>query len=45
LQLTGSRLVADLPDAGGPEDGGTVLLEGAGASLTATVAQPGGKSS
>jgi hypothetical protein len=27
LRLTGLRLVADLPDAGGPEDGGTVTLE------------------
>lgn len=43
VRLTGLRLVADLPDAGGPEDGGTVLLEQAGDSLAATVAQPGGK--
>lgn len=43
VRLTGLRLVADLPDAGGPEDGGTVLLEQDGDSLAATVAQPGGK--
>ena len=39
----GLRLVAELPDAGGQEDGGTVLLEQAGDALTATVVQPGGK--
>ncbi|HEX8868446.1 MAG TPA: hypothetical protein VF821_22500 [Lentzea sp.] len=33
------RLVADLPDAGGAEDGGTVVLE----RDTATVTQPGGE--
>jgi hypothetical protein len=40
---TGLRLVADLPDAGGEEDGGTVVLEQAGDSrpVTASVAQPG----
>ncbi|MCS7477638.1 hypothetical protein ACFFQW_26655 [Umezawaea endophytica] len=27
VRLTGLRLVANLPDAGGPEDGGTVTLE------------------
>src|SRR5687768_17371164 len=43
VRPTGLRLVADLPDAGGPEDGGTVLLEQDGESLAATVAQPGGK--
>jgi hypothetical protein len=43
VRLTALRLVADLPDAGGPEDGGTVLLEQAGDSLAATVTQPGGK--
>jgi hypothetical protein len=43
VRPTGLRLVADLPDAGGPEDGGTVLLEQDGDSLAATVAQPGGK--
>ncbi|MEU0877340.1 hypothetical protein ABZ345_01975 [Lentzea sp. NPDC005914] len=43
VRLSGLRLVADLPDAGGPEDGGTVLLEHDGDSLTATVVQPGGK--
>ncbi|MBB5958590.1 hypothetical protein FHS29_005198 [Saccharothrix tamanrassetensis] len=31
LRLSGLRLVADLPDAGGPEDGGTVTLEQDGA--------------
>ncbi|HEX7309238.1 hypothetical protein [Lentzea sp.] len=36
------RLVADLPDLGGQEDGGTVVLEQAGGSLGASVAQPGG---
>ncbi|MEV0675021.1 hypothetical protein AB0I60_00720 [Actinosynnema sp. NPDC050436] len=29
-RLSGLRLVADLPDAGGPEDGGTVTLEQGG---------------
>ena len=43
VRLTGLRLVADLPDAGGPEDGGTVRLEQDGDLLAATVAQPGGK--
>ncbi|RAS70363.1 hypothetical protein C8D87_101663 [Lentzea atacamensis] len=43
VRLSGMRLVAELPDAGGPEDGGTVLLEQDGEALTATVAQPGGK--
>lgn len=47
VRLTGLRLVADLPDAGGEEDGGTVVLEQAGDSagedLTASVAQPGGE--
>lgn len=43
VRLTGLRLVADLPDAGGPEDGGIVLLEQNGDSLAATVAQPGGR--
>lgn len=37
--MTGLRLVAELPDAGGPEDGGTVVLE----QGTATVTQPGGE--
>jgi len=51
VRLTGLRLVADLPDAGGEEDGGTVVLEQAGDSrpagkdltvpLGASVAQPG----
>lgn len=31
LRLTGFRLTAELPDAGGAEDGGTVALEQAGA--------------
>ncbi|GGU15996.1 hypothetical protein [Lentzea flava] len=35
----GLRLVAELPDAGGAEDGGTVVLE----QDTATVTQPGGE--
>lgn len=43
VRPTGLRLVAPLPDAGGPEDGGTVLLEQNGDSLAATVEQPGGK--
>ncbi len=53
LRLTGLRLVADLPDAGGQEDGGTVVLEQTGDSrqagrdvtvpLGASVAQPGGE--
>jgi hypothetical protein len=43
VRLNGVRLVAELPDAGGPEDGGTVLLEHDGEALTATVVQPGGK--
>ncbi|MEU0884112.1 hypothetical protein ABZ345_36435 [Lentzea sp. NPDC005914] len=33
------RLVAELPDAGGAEDGGTVVLE----QDAATVTQPGGE--
>ncbi|MGW4213513.1 hypothetical protein ACWEIJ_36390 [Lentzea sp. NPDC004789] len=33
------RLVAELPDAGGAEDGGTVVLEQDGATVT----QPGGE--
>ncbi|SES21471.1 hypothetical protein SAMN05216188_12692 [Lentzea xinjiangensis] len=51
VRLTGLRLVAELPDAGGPEDGGTVVLEQAGDSaqvggevavpLAAVVEQPG----
>lgn len=43
VRPAGLRLVANLPDAGGPEDGGTVQLEQDGDVLTATVAQPGGK--
>ncbi|WP_434443428.1 hypothetical protein [Lentzea sp. E54] len=53
VRLTGVRLVAELPDAGGPEDGGTVVLAQAGDSkqagrdlvvpLEASVTQPGGK--
>ncbi|MET8764224.1 hypothetical protein [Lentzea sp. NPDC004782] len=35
----GIRLVAELPDAGGAEDGGTVVLE----RDAATVTQPGGE--
>lgn len=35
----GIRLVAELPDAGGAEDGGTVVLE----QDSATVTQPGGE--
>lgn len=35
----GLRLVAELPDAGGAEDGGTVVLE----RDAATVTQPGGE--
>ena len=35
----GVRLVAELPDAGGAEDGGTVVLE----QDSATVTQPGGE--
>jgi hypothetical protein len=35
----GLRLVAELPDAGGAEDGGTVVLE----QDAATVTQPGGE--
>ena len=35
----GIRLVAELPDAGGAEDGGTVVLE----RDAATVVQPGGE--
>jgi hypothetical protein len=36
---TGLRLVAELPDAGGAEDGGTVVLE----QDAATITQPGGE--
>lgn len=53
VRLTGLRLVAELPDAGGPEDGGTVVLEQIGDSspagkdvavpLAAAVEQPGGR--
>ena len=53
VRLTGVRLSADLPDAGGPEDGGTVVLEQDGESttsgpevsvlFTASVTQPGGE--
>jgi hypothetical protein len=53
VRLSGLRLVADLPDAGGPEDGGTVVLEqiaqsrqvgnGVAVPLGASVEQPGGK--
>jgi hypothetical protein len=53
VRLSGLRLVADLPDAGGPEDGGTVVLEQTAESrqvgddvavpLGASVEQPGGK--
>ena len=45
LEFTGEcdgdavRLVADLPDAGGPEDGGTIVLEQDGATVT----QPDGE--
>lgn len=52
VRLTGLRLVAALPDAGGQEDGGTVVLEQTGdsrqtgeevaAPLGATVDQPDG---
>jgi hypothetical protein len=51
VRLTGLRLSAELPDAGGPEDGGTVVLEQEGESeasgtdvsvlFTASVTQPG----
>ncbi|MGZ3145352.1 hypothetical protein ACVDFE_25810 [Lentzea chajnantorensis] len=41
--VAGLRLSADLPDAGGPEDGGTVVLEQDGDGLTAVVTQPGGE--
>ncbi|MFC3895212.1 hypothetical protein ACFOWZ_27325 [Lentzea rhizosphaerae] len=37
--VAGIRLVAELPDAGGAEDGGTVVLE----QDAATVTQPGGE--
>ncbi|MEV6715350.1 hypothetical protein AB0M48_25315 [Lentzea sp. NPDC051208] len=37
--LTGLRLAAELPDAGGPEDGGTVVLNQDGATVT----QPDGE--
>ena len=37
--IAGIRLVAELPDAGGAEDGGTVVLE----QDSATVTQPGGE--
>ncbi|KOV90028.1 hypothetical protein [Nocardia sp. NRRL S-836] len=53
VRLTGLRLSAELPDAGGPEDGGTVVLEQEGESgtegrevtvlFTASVRQPGGQ--
>ncbi|MDT7786804.1 MAG: hypothetical protein QOF58_5223 [Pseudonocardiales bacterium] len=43
VRMTGLRLVAELPDAGGPEDGGTVLLRQDGDALAATVVQPGGE--
>ena len=53
VRLKGLRLVAELPDAGGAEDGGTVVLaqdgdaSQAGPELTvplsASVAQPGGQ--
>ncbi|NGY66284.1 hypothetical protein G7043_46100 [Lentzea sp. NEAU-D13] len=43
VRLTELWLTADLPDAGGAEDGGTVQLELDGDVLTATVVQPGGK--
>lgn len=42
-RLAGLRLVAELPDAGGPEDGGTVVLEQDGDSVVASVVQPGGE--
>jgi hypothetical protein len=38
-EAAGIRLVAELPDAGGAEDGGTVVLE----QDAATVTQPGGE--
>ncbi len=41
--VSGLRLSADLPDAGGPEDGGTIVLEQDGELLTAVVRQPGGE--
>jgi hypothetical protein len=43
-RLAGLRLVAELPDAGGPEDGGTVVLEqDEDSGAVAFVAQPGGR--
>ncbi|ANZ40816.1 hypothetical protein BBK82_37345 [Lentzea guizhouensis] len=41
--LSDLRLSADLPDAGGPEDGGTVVLTQDGERLTAVVTQPDGE--
>ncbi|SDG57434.1 hypothetical protein SAMN05216553_109149 [Lentzea fradiae] len=53
VRLSGLRLVAELPDPGGREDGGTVVLEQTGDSrqtgeevavpIGATVAQPDGE--
>ncbi|MET0132472.1 MAG: hypothetical protein ABW215_02655 [Kibdelosporangium sp.] len=43
LVLTSMRLRAELPDAGGAEDGGTIALELRDTDLTATIVQPGGR--
>jgi hypothetical protein len=43
LELLEIHLVAELPDAGGAEDGGSITVSGDNRRLTATIDQPGGR--